>query len=215
MIDILPPGFTGLVPDKPLTVYRRHLPHWRQDGATYFVTFRLADSLPAAKLAELREDREVWTQRYPEPSDAEREGHFREHMKKVERWLDQGYGDCVLKRDDSADNAEECLRFFDGERYSLFAAAIMPNHVHVCVRPLGEWKLDAVVKGWKSVSSRNINRLLEREGQLWQEESYDRIVRDSKHLRRVVRYIEANPSKAGVPARCWTTPEWDDWMNRE
>src|SRR5258707_12522120 len=39
-----PPGFQGLHPDKPVTAYQRHLPHWRQDGATYFVTFRLADA---------------------------------------------------------------------------------------------------------------------------------------------------------------------------
>jgi hypothetical protein len=48
-----PPGFQGLHPDQPITVYQRHLPHWRQDGATYFVTFRLADSLPQSKLDEL------------------------------------------------------------------------------------------------------------------------------------------------------------------
>ena len=41
-----PPGFRGLDPDKRIRIYTRHLPHRRQDGATYFVTFRLADSLP-------------------------------------------------------------------------------------------------------------------------------------------------------------------------
>jgi hypothetical protein len=40
-----PPGFQGLHPDIPVTFYYRHLPHWRQDGATYFVTFRLAEHL--------------------------------------------------------------------------------------------------------------------------------------------------------------------------
>ena len=48
-----PPGFRGLHPDVPVTVYYRHLPHWRQDGATYFVTFRLDDALPQCKLDEL------------------------------------------------------------------------------------------------------------------------------------------------------------------
>ena len=48
-----PPGFQGLHSDIPVTFYYRHLPHWRQDGATYFVTFRLADSLPQMKLREL------------------------------------------------------------------------------------------------------------------------------------------------------------------
>ena len=48
-----PPGFHGLHPHKPLTMYHRNLPHWRQDGATYFVTYRLADSLPQCKVDEL------------------------------------------------------------------------------------------------------------------------------------------------------------------
>ena len=48
-----PPGFQGQRDDLPLKIYQQHLPHWRQDGATYFVTFRLHDSLPQAKLREL------------------------------------------------------------------------------------------------------------------------------------------------------------------
>ena len=55
-----PPGFQGLHPDKPVTVYVRHLPHWRQEGATYFVTFRLHDSLPQSKLQELDRVRHLW-----------------------------------------------------------------------------------------------------------------------------------------------------------
>jgi hypothetical protein len=58
-----PPGFQGLHPDKPVTVYQRHLPHWRQDGATYFVTFRLADSLPQSKLEELAGLKAAWERR--------------------------------------------------------------------------------------------------------------------------------------------------------
>lgn len=44
----------------PVTIYRRHLPHWRQEGAMYFVTFRLADSIPPAVLAEWKERKDVW-----------------------------------------------------------------------------------------------------------------------------------------------------------
>src|SRR5438270_11212711 len=60
-----PPGFQGLDPDKPVTVYQRHLPHWRQDGATYFVTFRLADALPQSKLDELAELQAAWERQHP------------------------------------------------------------------------------------------------------------------------------------------------------
>jgi hypothetical protein len=59
-----PPGFQGLHPDKPVTIYVRHLPHWRQEGATYFVTFRLQDSLPQVKLDELEQWRLEWERQH-------------------------------------------------------------------------------------------------------------------------------------------------------
>jgi hypothetical protein len=64
-----PPGFQGLHPDKPVRIYVRHLPHWRQDGATYFVTYRLHDSLPQAKLQELADYRREWERQHPHPDD--------------------------------------------------------------------------------------------------------------------------------------------------
>jgi REP-associated tyrosine transposase len=48
-------------------VYRRNLPHWRQAGATYLVTFRLADSLPTQKLATLKEQKKRWLALNPPP----------------------------------------------------------------------------------------------------------------------------------------------------
>ena len=66
-----PPGFQGLCEDLPLTVYERHLPHWRQDGATYFVTFRLEDSLPQPKLRELELFKAEWERQHPPPRSAD------------------------------------------------------------------------------------------------------------------------------------------------
>jgi hypothetical protein len=36
------------------------LPHWRQAGCTYFVTFRQDDSLPAPMLREIEYERHLW-----------------------------------------------------------------------------------------------------------------------------------------------------------
>ena len=63
----LPQGFRGLRDDLPVTVYYRNLPHWRQHGATYFVTFNLADALPMAKQEQLRSMRRDWERRFPHP----------------------------------------------------------------------------------------------------------------------------------------------------
>ncbi len=216
MIDQPPPGFVALDPGKPVTIRVRHLPHWRQDGATYFATFRLADSLPARKLAEWRAEREIWAQRNPKPTDHEMSEQQKAYQAKVEHWLDQGSGSCLLACDEVAQIVKERLLHFDGTQYALFSFVIMPNHIHACVRPSNGADLDAILQAWKSVSAKMVNRTLDRKGRLWQDECFDRIVRDSAHLRRVIHYIESNPAKAATKqAHCWTTPAWDQWLGRQ
>ena len=55
-----PMGFRGLNQFEEIEIYTRRLPHWRQKGASYFVTFRLADSLPKEKLEELKQIKLEW-----------------------------------------------------------------------------------------------------------------------------------------------------------
>ena len=126
-----PAGFQGLHPDKPITVYQRHLPHWRQDGATYFATFRLADSLPQSKLNELAFLKMEWERRHPVPrSKAVLEELTRQVQERVERWLDQGMGSCLLKQGSLAALLTSSLHHFDDGRYELDCYVVMPNHVH-------------------------------------------------------------------------------------
>ena len=75
------------------------LPHWQQDGAVYFITFRLADAVPAKLRFQLDEERTIWLRANPEPwsDDIEQEYHKR-FSAAIERWLDAGYGACVLRR---------------------------------------------------------------------------------------------------------------------
>jgi REP element-mobilizing transposase RayT len=215
MIDQPPPGFSAFDPQRAVTIRRRHMPHWRQAGATYFVTFRLADSLPITKLAQWRAEHARWKHEHPTPSDDERTEQQKAYQTKVERWLDQGSGCCILADANIASIVEERLRYVEGEQYSLFAFVIMPNHVHACLRPMDDHDLDTILQAWKSISARMINRKLGRNGQLWQDECFDRVVRDAPHLRRVIHYIEGNPGKAGISnVTCWTTPVWNKWLNR-
>ena len=142
-----PPGFRGFDPDTELTIYRRHLPHWRQSGATYFVTFRLADSLPQSKLNELKQIRAEWTRQHfagrePATDDeaikqnkAEWDALSRKLIERTEKWLDQGMGSCVLKRQDLRQIVTEALHEFDLQHYELSAYVAMPNHVHAVIRP--------------------------------------------------------------------------------
>jgi REP element-mobilizing transposase RayT len=83
----------------------------------------------------------------------------------------------------------------DGSGYALDAFVVMPNHVHALVSPHDGVDLNQITKAWKRVSAHLVNRLLDRKGTLWQEESWDHIVRDAGHLDRFRRYIEANPAR--------------------
>jgi REP element-mobilizing transposase RayT len=210
-----PSGFQGLRDDLPLEVYERHMPHWRQEGATYFVTFRLADSLPQARLRELAALKSEWERLHPEPRPRQAlESLARMVSERIEGWLDEGYGSCVLSEPEMADHIATAMHHFDGERYELACYVVMPNHVHSVMRPTQprEHPLETLLKSWKSYSGRRINESLRHSGSLWQEESYDRIVRDEEHLWRTVQYVGRNPRNAGLsPERCrlWVRPQWE------
>jgi len=124
-----PPKFRGLDPNLPVRIYHRNLPHWRQDGATYFVTFRLADSLPQSKLEELNEEKARWEKAYPPPRSEEQWKSYAQSVTaKTESWLDEGHGKCILENCDAARILGDALPYFHGKRYDLFASVIMPNH---------------------------------------------------------------------------------------
>ena len=209
-----PPGFRGLQPDIPITFYARHLPHWRQVGATYFVTFRLDDALPASKLHELQGLREDWERRNPPPRTSEAQDDIARQMtQRLEDWLDQGMGSCVLRNSYVSERVAAAMHSGHATSHELGCYVVMPNHVHAVVRPLlpSDHDLEHVVQIWKGRSAREINQQLGRSGTLWQRESYDRIIRDEEHLWRVIQYIGRNPTKAGLPhgmAPLWINPEW-------
>ena len=209
-----PPGFRCLNPDLPLTMYRRHLPHWRQPGATYFVTFRAADAIPQQQLQALKRWRSRWERENPEPR---RESDWHEFAKEIttrtERYLDQGYGECLFSNTQAAEEMSRTLLYFQDIRLHVGCFAVMHNHVHSVIRPLGEFQLEDVLESVKGFVSRKVNRLVGRKGKLWEQESFDRIIRDEDHLYRVVQYIGNNPRKAGYPKSAWVRwidPSWQD-----
>ena len=209
-----PEGFRGLDPHAPVTIYHRHLPHWRQEGATYTVTFRQADSLPQSRLEELRRLRKNWEARHPEPrGEAEWEAYAREFTRRVDAWLDEGYGSCLFSERAHVDLLAEAMTRFHGNRYHTGAYAIMPNHCHLLIRPFAGEPFEKLLQSIKGVVSREIQWRRGRQGErLWEQESYDRIIRDEEHLAHAIDYIGRNPEQAGLGSertwRCWIAPEW-------
>ncbi len=195
--EIVDIRFRGLDPQQPIVQKRGHLPHWQQTGATYFVTFRLADSIPADVLAEWKYERAAWLKLHPQPWDWKT---AREYMRRFEEereyWLDQGHGSCLLRDPRAAAIVAESLNHFDRQRYLVDAYVVMPNHVHVLFKPLGKNSLAEILHSWKSFTAQALNREMNRAGALWMHESFDTIVRDAEHLRACREYIAQNPGKA-------------------
>jgi leucyl-tRNA synthetase/REP element-mobilizing transposase RayT len=188
-----PSGYT------PTEKHRRNLPHWQQDGRSYFITYRLADSLPQEKLAALRQERETWLASHPEPrSEAQQTEYHELFSGRVEEWLDAGTGSCALQAQDLARIIADNLFHFDGERYTLEGFVVMPNHVHVLVHLAEGQDLGKVLHSWKSFTSKKIQESLGTSGHFWQDEYFDTLVRDPDHLGDLRQYIWDNPRRAGL-----------------
>jgi REP element-mobilizing transposase RayT len=189
------PSFFNPLGDVRFT--RHNLPHWQQIAATYFVTFRLADSLPTALLRAWMLEREAWLRARTSPLSMQDEATYhRLFSSRIDGWLDAGHGACALRQEEARAVVCEALRFFDGERYVLWAWVVMPNHVHVCFSLAPGWAIERVVFTWKRRSAGEINRLRGQGGAVWQRDYFDRLVRDEGHFARVLRYIEKNPERA-------------------
>lgn len=185
--------------NQPVDVTQRALPHWSQKRVVYFATFRLADSIPAAMLTQWAERKELWLAEHPEPHDAEaRREYHRLFTWTFHRFLDAGHGECLLADPANSEILANALRFFDGERYQLGQWVVMPNHVHVVFQTMDERQPKEILHSWKSFTAQQINKTRRSEGQVWQHESYDRIVRSAEELSRIETYIRDNPRKAGV-----------------
>ena len=186
---------------------RGYLPHLETQEGIYFVTFRLADSLPKELVLQLFQERDtIQNARLAETAtagDLSRLRELRALLKKAERRLDTGHGRCYLRDSRIAGTVAEALRHFHGQRYRLFAWCVMPNHVHVLFSPLREHNLDAILHSWKSYSAHKANALLARTGPFWQREYFDHLVRDQPSLQKITQYIRDNPQRAGLVNWPW------------
>ena len=162
-----------------------YLPHRDEPGLIPFVSFRLADAFPA----ELRSE---WEGLLKIEDD-------RKRRIELEAYLDQGRGECHLRRAAIAAMVESSLLFRHEVQYELRAWVIMPNHVHLLflVRDVPMWQL---VDAWKGYTAKAANKLLGRKGQFWQEGYWDTYMRDGEHEAKARRYIEHNPTQAKLVA---------------
>ncbi|KAB2648119.1 MAG: hypothetical protein DVB27_01595 [Verrucomicrobia bacterium] len=176
-------------------VTTNRLPHWEQDGCTYFVTFRTADSIPAELAGALAEELRGWLQHHPKPwsAAAERE-YWSRFGSRTERWLDEGNGACLLRLPELAAIVGGALRFHEGKLCAHASWVVMPNHVHAVFSLIEGATLAKLLHSWKSFTANQINRLTGASGAFWQRDYFDRLIRSPEHFWACVRYIRQNPT---------------------
>ena len=204
-------------PGKTLAIYRRKLPHWEVENASYFVTLSLHGALPPQVIEEIRDRNRRF----------EREAHLpalersRIIFKQMEQWLDCRAEVRWLEIPEVARSIMESIRGYE-ERdvWKIHEYVIMPTHAHLYFEFLEgaatytdhEGKtLDNFMDCFKRLSGRRANSILSRNGEkFWQREWFDRWTRTQAEAEKVIRYIQNNPIKAGLVTRCqdWPFGSW-------
>ena len=107
---------------------------------------------------------------------------------------------------------QHCLHDHN-KRYDLHAAVVMPDHVHLLLTPLRDEKgwpyaLPLVLKLLKGASARSVDKLEDSSGPLWQEESFDHVLRSQESFKEKLEYLRQNPVRRGLVSR----PEDYKWL---
>jgi REP element-mobilizing transposase RayT len=189
-------------------IYRRNLPHIQPPGATLFVTFRLAGSLPKHVIDEWQSEKQMQS-----PQSTQNRDFQQRWLMKFESLLDNPDGSPTWLKDDRiASLISESMHFRDGKVFTLDAFSIMPTHVHMVFSPLPiEEKSDkyhslaSILHSLKGYTAQEANKIIGHEGGFWAHESYDHVVRDEGELQRIVLYIVNNPVKVGF------VQSWQEW----
>lgn len=194
----------------PKHFYLQKLPHIQLPEATYFVTYRLAGSMPQSKIVQLQEEYQAkqprMTKEIPETkADKKPDAHF-EYFKTVDLFLDKNLNEPYwLKEEQIAKIIAESLHFLACSKINLWAFCIMSNHVHAVldiINPADD--LFAIMQQHKSFTASQCNKLLQRNGQFWERETYDHIIRPG-NFETIVAYVINNPVVAGF------VMDWRQW----
>ena len=214
--------------------YHRNLPHIQPPGATFFVTFNLAGSLPRRIMQQWKAEKLRILKLQSDDRLASVEHKIfeqkRQWFRKFEKTLDNAQsGPVWLKDDRIAKEVAESLHYRNEKVYRLDAYCIMANHVHVVFTPLLIQQhsevpqavslrpedaqtnslyyntLSSIMQSLKGYTARKANHILGRSGAFWHHESYDHCVRNPNEWQRIINYVLNNPVKAGL------VDEWEKW----
>ena len=194
--------------------YYRNMPHFQPMEALFFITMRLAGSIPMAVIMAMQEEHERTLMRirheFEDVNVREQETYKQQkrYFAQFDSWLElnEPYW---LKDAEVANAVVEALRFRNDRDYDLIAFCIMSNHIHFVIDTRHQGNLDKplfrILQSFKRHTARKANQLLKRSGAFWQAESYDHVIRNDEELTRIIQYVLENPVKAGLVGK------WQDW----
>lgn len=189
--------------------YRQRLPHIQTDNAVYFVTYRLYGSIPIHITEQLRLANEQALKALADNKEYTSANEYKlqkKYFAEIDSFTDTNLNEPYwLKQVEIAQVVYDSLKYLDTTDLDLCCFTIMSNHVHVlfALRD-NDVDLFKVMQSHKSFTAKQGNIILQREGQFWEAESYDHIVRDGE-FDNIVNYILQNAVKAGLIKR------WEDW----
>ena len=111
----------------------------------------------------------------------------------------------LLLQPSERDCVFNAICFLDGKKYELYAAVVLNDHVHMVINPFET--LPKIMHSIKSFTAHKINKMLNRKGKVWQNESFDRVIRDDDEFLEKLSYIASNPIKANL-ARQYEDYKW-------
>jgi len=198
-------------------LYKRKLPHYQPKDGTFFITLRLGFDIPEKYLLALNHYRETLRNNYAKSENASLAKEI--IKKKAFAYEDELFDKCgngiILTNNPAAGIITDKLLEMNEDFFYLYAFTIMPNHLHMLIRPLerdgSQVGMSNIIKTFKGSTARMINLALERQGQLWFREYHDHRIRSQQELVNVIEYIRNNPVQAGLvkDARHW---QWT-WLN--
>jgi len=179
---------------KDIIFHRRNLPHLYIPCSTYFITFRIKNSISLKSIVKLHHKYERLRNIY-RSKDYLNEDLFFEY----DSLLDNSERNKYLINKELAQLVKNEIHKYDGKEYKLLCYSIMPNHVHLIFHLNDNSRcVSKIMQAIKRVSAFRINQYLNTHGNFWQPESYDHIVRDYDELNKIIRYTLMNPVNAKI-----------------
>jgi len=203
--------------------YRRSLPHIQPKGRIFFITYRLNFSLPQSVIQKLQNITRTLQESLPFADPGQKSETIRRLNRKKFLILDQYLDQCRTSPQWLADRriasiVMNSLHFIHDRTAKLYCYTIMPNHVHLLLKPGmkqdGEvYSLASIMHSHKSFTANEANRILNREGTFWQHESFDHYIRSLDEMLRTCRYIMKNPLRTGLVQSYKDWPYF--WIDKE